>query len=185
MADLIPFDIWVAFVNAWWILLPAYIANLFPPLARGVWPIDRGKNFIDGRRILGDGKTFEGFGLGVFVGTLFGALEAYLYPQLNAIAQSYGAELSYMNLTIGFMIALGALVGDLAGSFIKRRRGMKRGADAPLLDQLNFVVGAVVFSYFLTKITLTMMIIMFIMTPILHRLFNILGHKLKLKREPW
>lgn len=178
-------DIWVEFVKALFILLPAYAANTFPPLARGKHPIDFGKRFRDGQRIFGEGKTIEGFSLGIFIGTLIGVLEAYLYPQLNAYANQWNVSLPYMSLFIGFMIALGAMLGDLGGSFIKRRLKLHRGADAPLLDQLNFVIGSLIFVYWFTQITPWMILIMIIITPVLHRFVCIIGYMLKFKQVPW
>jgi CDP-2,3-bis-(O-geranylgeranyl)-sn-glycerol synthase len=178
-------DLWVEFVKSLLIIFPAYAANGFPPLANGKMPIDLKIKWFDKNRILGDGKTFEGFGLGLFVGFLIGALEAYLYPSLNAYAMQYGTQLPFINLFVGFMIAFGALVGDLEGSFIKRRFKLNRGADVPLLDQWNFIIGAVLFSYWFTQITIWMILIMLLLTPLFHRIANIIGHKLKVKKEPW
>ncbi len=178
-------DLFVEFVRALWILFPAYAANGFPPLARGRRPMDFGKKFFDGRRLLGDGKTWEGFGLGLVAGFVVGALESYLYPALNAYANIYGASLPRMNILIGFLIAFGALCGDLAGGFIKRRLKMKRGADAPGLDQLNFIAGMILFVYWFTEISGWMIIIMAIITPIIHRTANIVGYILKFKQVPW
>ena len=172
-------------VFALWILIPAYAANGFPPLAKGIYPIDFGKNFIDGRRWLGKGKTFKGFFFGVAMGVLLGALESYLYITQSGFENIFGLKFPTMNLTIAFLISFGALFGDLCGSFIKRRMGMESGADAPLLDQLNFVVGALVFSYWFTEISIWMILIMIIITPILHRLASIIGYKLKIKKNPW
>jgi CDP-2,3-bis-(O-geranylgeranyl)-sn-glycerol synthase len=178
-------DLFIEFVKSLIIIFPAYAANGFPPLSRGIRPIDFGKNWLDRRRIFGDGKTYEGFALGVFAGTLIGVLEAYLYPDLNAYAMQFGFSLPTISLTIGFLIALGAMCGDLAGSFIKRRMGLGRGADVPLLDQWNFIIGSVVFVYFFTQITIWMFLIMLLITPVVHRLANIIAHKIKIKREPW
>lgn len=178
-------DLFVEFIKAFWILFPAYAANGFPPLARGTRPIDFGKKFFDGRRILGDGKTWEGFALGLFIGSLVGILEAYLYPDLNAYANLFDVSLPKMDVFIGFLIAFGALCGDLAGSFIKRRLGMERGADAPGLDQLNFVVGAILFVYWFTEISIWMILIMLIVTPVIHRIASIIGYVLKFKQVPW
>jgi len=178
-------DVWVEFVKSLWILFPIYAANGFPPLARGKLSIDLNKKWIDNNRILGNGKTFEGFSLGLFIGFLVGALEAYLYPDFNQYAMQFGTELPLMNLFIGFMISFGALCGDLAGSFIKRRFGLSRGSDVPLLDQWNFIIGAVLFAYWFTEITIWMILIMLVMTLVIHRIANIIGHKLRVKKEPW
>jgi CDP-2,3-bis-(O-geranylgeranyl)-sn-glycerol synthase len=177
-------DLWVEFVKALLIIFPAYAANGFPPLAGGRKPIDLGKNW-NGNRILGNGKTFEGFALGLFIGFLVGALETSLYPELNAYAMEFGVTLPLINLFIGFMISFGALFGDLAGSFIKRRFGLKRGADVPLLDQWNFIIGAVLFAMWFTEITIWMLLIMLLITPVVHRIANIIAYKIKIKKEPW
>jgi CDP-2,3-bis-(O-geranylgeranyl)-sn-glycerol synthase len=178
-------DLFVEFVKSLLIIFPAYAANGFPPLARGSRPIDLNRKWFDKNRIFGDGKTFEGFGLGVFAGFLIGALETYLFPSLNSYATQYGVQLPLINLFIGFMISLGALCGDLGGSFIKRRLSLKRGSDVPLLDQWNFIIGAVIFVYFFTEITIWMFLIMLLITPIIHRIANIIAHKIKVKKEPW
>lgn len=178
-------DFLLEFVSALWIILPAYAANGFPTLANGKIPIDGRKKWIDGERIFGDGKTIEGFSLGLVIGTAVGILEALLYPYLNAYAGQFGAHLPQMSILIGFLIPLGALCGDLAGSFIKRRFRLRRGADAPVLDQLNFVAGAIFFAYFFTEITFWMVVIMALMTPIIHRSANIIAYGLKIKKVPW
>lgn len=178
-------DLFVEFVKSLLIIFPAYAANGFPPLARGSKPIDLGKKWVDRNRIFGDGKTIEGFGFGLFAGFVIGALETYLFPSLNDYALQYGVQLPLISLFIGFMIAFGALCGDLGGSFIKRRLKLKRGSDVPLLDQWNFIIGAVAFVYFFTTITIWMFLIMLLITPIVHRMANIIAHKIKVKREPW
>jgi len=169
------------FIAAIWILLPAYAANIFPPLANGKIPIDGGRR-VNKWRILGDGKTWEGFLFGMFVGVLVGLAEAYLS---GPISTAYNIPLPRITILTAFLIPLGALLGDMAGSFIKRRFRMDRGGDAPFLDQLDFLMGALFLSHWFIEMNSMTVIIMFIITPILHRISNIIGYWLKLKREPW
>jgi CDP-2,3-bis-(O-geranylgeranyl)-sn-glycerol synthase len=174
-----------AIINAVWILIPVYAANGFPVLSRGKRPIDFGKKFSDGERIFGDGKTWEGLLAGLIAGTLYGCLLWLLYPYANFLAIQNGFEILYINPFIGFILSLGALLGDLIGSFIKRRLKMTRGEDAPLLDQENFILGAVLLSLPFIKISLEMFIIMILFTPIIHRFANISGYLIKMKSVPW
>ncbi len=178
-------DLWIEFVKAVWILIPAYAANGFPPLSRGKHPLDFYRNFSDHRRMFGAGKTVEGTFLGIVAGTAYGYLETLLYPTFQQAANFYGTSLPTMNIFVAFMIALGAICGDLVGSFIKRRMNLPRGKEVLLLDQLNFVIGAAVFSFAFTQISLWMFLIMILITPIIHRIVNIIGYLLKLKNEPW
>lgn len=178
-------NLWFEIAMSFWILFPAYAANGFPPFARGKRPIDFGMRLKDGKRIFGDGKTFEGLFLGLLAGTLVGIAETLAMPYLNVYASQWNVQMIPMSIFTGFMISLGALVGDMCGSFIKRRIGMERGADAPLLDQLNFVFGTIVFAYFFTTITVWMIIIMFLVTPVIHRVACIIGYRLKIKQVPW
>src|SRR4030067_2741413 len=65
-------DIACLIVEALKSIFPAYCANAAPVLAGGGLPMDFGKSFFDGKRILGKNKTWRGFffgwGIGIFVG---------------------------------------------------------------------------------------------------------------------
>jgi len=164
-------------LEAVWFILPAYIANGTPVvishIIKGGIPIDRGKNFLDGRRILGNGKTIEGFMAGTLVGTFTAFLQAIIANNSSI-------------LFFGFLLSLGAMVGDLIGSFIKRRLGLARGAPAPLLDQLDFLLGAVFFAWLGgAYIPHSYMVVLIILTPILHFTTNYIAYRLKLKSVPW
>ena len=178
-------DLLFELILGFWVIIPAYAANGFAPLARGKRRIDFGKKFFDGRDILGAGKTWEGLVLALFAGTLFGMLEVYLYPTLNPIALEAGFSLYKLSPVSVFFVALGAMVGDMIGSFIKRRLGLERGAPAPLLDQLDFVFGAFLFASFFLPLTPLSVILFLIITPFVHYLASYIGHKLGVKKVPW
>jgi CDP-2,3-bis-(O-geranylgeranyl)-sn-glycerol synthase len=83
------------------------------------------------------------------------------------------------------MLALGALVGDMLGAFIKRRMNIPRGASAPVLDQLDFVVGALLFLAPFYPISWAQVLIVILVTPPIHLFTNYLAYRLKLKPNPW
>jgi CDP-2,3-bis-(O-geranylgeranyl)-sn-glycerol synthase len=178
-------DLLVELVKALFILFPAYAANGFPPLARGSIPIDFKRKWLDGKRIFGDGKTVEGFSIGLLAGTFVGVIESMVQPIIISYALIWNVHLSPINFSIAILISLGTLFGDLCGSFIKRRLGFERGKELLFLDQWNFVIGTVLFVFMLTEITVWMFVIMLSITFIVHRVANIIGHRLKVKREPW
>jgi CDP-2,3-bis-(O-geranylgeranyl)-sn-glycerol synthase len=160
-------------IQSFALILPAYIANSVPVLSRGKHPLDFGRCMSDGRRILGDGKTFEGLLFGLFFGTLAGILGGLLI-----------GEIAYFAL-LSFMLALGALVGDMVGAFIKRRLGIARGAPAPVLDQLDFVIGALLFVSPFYPLALEQILFIILVTPPIHLFMNFMAYKLGLKPNPW
>lgn len=151
-------------------VLPAYIANMTPLIVAKIIPkrrpMDLGRYWIDGRRILGDSKSIEGFISGVFSGFLVGF---FLSDMLR-----------------GFLMGLGAMTGDALGSFIKRRLGMAQGESAPLLDQCLFVLIALLFcsSAGYTLMPEQLMVIL-IATPILHVSSNYVAYLVKIKQKPF
>ena len=177
-------EFWLYLIATLWFIMPAYVANASAPLAKGKMPIDRRKYFGK-ERLLGDGKTIEGLVFGVILGTLTGFIMTFFYNDIIFLFEGTEITLPYIDIFIGFVISFGALFADIVGSFIKRRIGMRRGEDALLLDQLDFVVGAALFGYFFTYIDWAMIIILIALTPIVHRIANIVGYVLKIKEVPW
>jgi len=183
--------LWLEVLLALWFILPAYIANALAVVFSGGPPIDFGKFFIDGKRIFGNGKTVGGFIGGITTGVAVGWVQVIISPYLlNVVSIYYVIDfhevfLIQASVLRGFLLSSGAMFGDLIGSFIKRRFGLKRGAPAPLLDQLDFLLGAIVFTNLMGSLQLKYVVILLIITPLIHLSANIIGYMLKLKKEPW
>lgn len=158
--------------------LPLYVANSSAMLFGGKTPIDGNKNWGDGRPIFGKGKTWKGTGMGIIIGTFTGLILNYFFPALTTIVSS-----EYV--AYAFLLSIGGLVGDIAGSFIKRRMNIARGESAQILDQLDFVVGGVVFSIAISKPDWTGLILLVMITPFMHLAFNRLAYMLGIKNVPW
>ena len=79
----------------------------------------------------------------------------------------------------------GALLGDLAAAFLKRRLGIAPGGFFPIVDQVDFVVGAIVFALPLAMVYWELAAAALVITPPIHLLTNIGAYKLKLKKNPW
>ena len=158
-------------VNALKFIFPAYCANATPVLAGGGTKMDFGKNFADGRRIFGNNKTFRGFFFGWAIGMLVGSIEYVVFP---------GFPVLFIVLT-----PLGALLGDLTGAFLKRRLGIAPGGLLPIVDQIDFVIGALVFALPLMIVYWQLAVTVLLITPPIHLFTNFLAYKMKLKRHPW
>jgi CDP-2,3-bis-(O-geranylgeranyl)-sn-glycerol synthase len=175
-------------------MLPAYLPNSFAAVFGGGRPIDGGRTLKDGRRILGDGKTYRGLFAGIFFGVLTGSLQTWLNSggleifgiEMPAFGQDYLSAFKVI-----FALACGSLFGDMFKSFFKRRMGLKRGASLPLIDQLDFVAGAWVFTYiiapqwFVSNFTPWIIVTVLLITPLIHLTTNIIGYFSGIKKEPW
>ena len=162
---------------ALWFIFPAYCANAAPVIFGGGRPIDFGKNFLDGKPILGSHKTLRGFFSGLLGGTLVGFIQTLLFQH---VVSEYYAQFRY-DVLLGFVISLGALVGDLVESFIKRRLDLPPGGSLPIGDQLDFVAGAFLFSLTVSPPSLLMILIILVITPFIHLLTNLLAGLLGIK----
>jgi CDP-2,3-bis-(O-geranylgeranyl)-sn-glycerol synthase len=163
-------DIATLIVEALIFIFPAYCANAAPVLAGGGPKLDFGKKFLDGKPIFGKNKTFRGFFFGLAIGVIVGLVENVLfgYPVLFSV-----------------LSPLGALMGDLAGAFLKRRLGIAPGGLLPVIDQIDFVIGALLFSLPLSMIYWELAVAVLVITPPIHLFTNFLAYKLKLKNNPW
>ncbi len=166
-------DIVALIIQALKFIFPAYCANAAPVLGGGGKPMDFGRTFVDGRRILGANKTFRGFFFGWAIGIFVGLVEGLVFG-----FATYG-------LLFSILTPLGALTGDLVGAFIKRRVGISPGGLLPVIDQIDFVVGAIVFSLPFMSISWELAVTVLLITPPIHLLTNFFAYKLKLKKNPW
>lgn len=113
------------------LMTPAYAANMAPPFVR-FW---RGWNPPIHERALGSHKTVVGFALGVVVGVL--TAWALAHAAIAGTERFTGAWWIW-----GLTQGVGAMAGDAAKSFVKRRIGVPPGASWMPADQLDFVAGA-------------------------------------------
>lgn len=151
-------------------IFPAYCANAAPVIFGGGFPLDGGRTFLDGRPIFGSHKTLRGFFSGLVTGTLVGFVQGALFQY---------------NVLLGFALSMGALVGDLLGSFLKRRLDLPPGSTLPVVDQLGFILGALLFSLPVSPPTFPTVLIIMIITPPIHLLTNFLAYLLGVKKRIW
>ncbi|MDO8625498.1 MAG: CDP-2,3-bis-(O-geranylgeranyl)-sn-glycerol synthase [Candidatus Diapherotrites archaeon] len=159
-------------------LLPIYVANASAMVFGGGTPMDLGGRAWDGRPWLGKGKTFKGTFFGVFFGAMTALVLAAMFPvQTAAMVPNF--------VLFGFVISCGALMGDIVESFLKRRLGFSSGHEWVIADQMDFIVGALVFGWMLFLPTLAQIIAIVVISLVMHRLANLIAFKTKLKTVPW
>jgi CDP-2,3-bis-(O-geranylgeranyl)-sn-glycerol synthase len=166
-------------------MLPAYLPNPVAALFGGGTPVDLGRNFSDGKRVFGDGKTFRGLIVGILAGIGIGLLQIQVQ---GAFGWESLPEQTYLSITL---LATGALLGDLCKSFFKRRLGKERGTKWPVADMYDLVAGALLMvlvfdpGWLFANMTVLIFIFILILTPILHRGINIIGYHFRIKEVPW
>jgi CDP-2,3-bis-(O-geranylgeranyl)-sn-glycerol synthase len=185
------FEALAVFELSIWLGLPAWIANATPVIFGGGRPIDGGVVLRDGRRLLGDGKTIRGFIAGVFFGVLTGIGQflaaPHLLPLLGQFVEVTPAMeyVLFMTIPVAVLLSIGALVGDIIGSFLKRRANLESGGPSPMLDQLGFIIMGLVFAYPLLQPESVYIVILILTTLAIHWISNALGYLLGFKKNPW
>ena len=189
-------------------IFPAFVANAAPVfLGKGErWnaPIDGGRVWKDGRRVLGNGKTIRGFVGGtlssMIVCVLIIALankfsyhlafmtyieQGLLFDILNPLGIDLWINEVFLGLFVGFLLGCGSLIGDLTGSFIKRRYGLQRGESFPFMDQLGFIFTALLFVFPVIPWPLYWLIFLVPLTLILHIVLNFGSYIIGMQEVPF
>lgn len=175
-------------LQAIWFMLPAYVANMAPLLAKPFFqelaiPIDGGKTYR-GQPLFGKSKTYRGVLAAVVLSTIIFLLQKYLflYPFFQRISMlNYPQE----TLWLGFFFGLGAMAGDLVKSFFKRRMGLKSGDPWFPFDQLDYPMGAMIFALPFIILPTSLVLTILLITPLLSYAVNYLGYRLGLKEVQW
>jgi CDP-2,3-bis-(O-geranylgeranyl)-sn-glycerol synthase len=176
-----------------WLFLPAMAPNSAAVLTGGGAPVDFGRSW-KGRRILGDGKTWRGFFGGALAGIILGLVQIAVATPFDAV-DYWGFGPLWGSLGVLTALAVGSLLGDMLGSFIKRRMNLERGAKAPILDQYDFLIGAFlvtgllfpgwVYAQYIEGGQILALVFLLLITPVLHRVVNVIGYKMGQKDVPW
>lgn len=134
------------FLAAAWFFLPSYAANIAPVIAARMRflpflaiPVDGGRT-ISGTPMFGSNKTIRGFIVGVSAAGALSLVQRWLERDTLFSVIAVGSTLS--PLVFGMILGFGGLLGDLLGSFLKRRLRYAPGEPWILVDQVDQIVGA-------------------------------------------
>lgn len=173
-------DLWFAI----WFFLPAGIANVTPIFAAKLpalreWdaPLDFGRKFR-GKPILGPHKTIRGLVLGTLVGTVI------FYDQTRAGGLFGDIDYSQLTIWLGVFLSFGALFGDLVKSFFKRQFNVSSGRSWFPFDQLDYIVGGLLFSSIVVTLNINQYILIIVVWFLMHLISSYIGYLFKLKKDP-
>jgi CDP-2,3-bis-(O-geranylgeranyl)-sn-glycerol synthase len=195
-------------------VLPLWFGNAAPTILGGGPPIDGGRYWRDGKRILGDGKTIRGFWMAVLVGIVIGSILAliiseiggtifdnpplhlrleyqtyYEYSVLNYISSLLNISDFFTDPIVlgglsGGVMTLGGMIGDMVGSFIKRRSGIPRGKTFIFLDQLGFLVLGMVLVFPIISWPIRWLAFLVPITFLTHIAANLFGYFTGIQDDP-
>src|SRR3989344_2614114 len=163
-------------------LFPVYIADIMPLLFRNKlksleFPLDLGIK-LEGNSLFGAHKTFRG----ILVAILFGTIMFYFQKVININSIIIYRDYSVL---LGFFLAIGAMFGDLFKSFIKRRINIIPGHNFFIADQIDAVLGAILFSSLIIKFTYLQIVLMVVFTYFLKLLLSYVGFVLHIRKHKW
>ncbi len=165
--------------NYSWFIIITYIANgsllagvsMAKRMPKGrlkkflLTPLDLNKKFIDKRGLIGDHKPIAGLFITAFWSTVF----FLAYKELFAL-----------------ILPFSVFAGDIIGSFLKRRMGIKNGQPLLMVDQLNFFVASYLVVLWLgIRFPLVAFLQLSVLTIFIHIGTNIFAYKIGVKDEPW
>ncbi len=174
-------------LEALYYFLPAYFSNMAPVILGKInlfpQPVDLNKTWY-GKPIFGANKTWGGLLYGTLLGTAIFLIQQKLYSY--TLFQNLSI-IDYVRqpLLLGLLLASGAILGDLAKSFVKRRLNKEPSAPWFPFDQLDFVIGAFIFSSVVYLPPWKIIVIIAVVSPFLHYATNYLGHRWGLKKVQW
>lgn len=146
--------------------------------------VDFGKKILS-QPILGSHKRWRGVIFGILTGMLAALIQKWLF-QFMAVREISLIDYQKINILLfGFLISAGAVFGDLLFAFIKRRLEMEPGTRFMPFDQTNYIIGAALFLTPFFKIDILVWLILFILTFLLHIIFNRLGYYLNIHQARW
>jgi CDP-2,3-bis-(O-geranylgeranyl)-sn-glycerol synthase len=154
-----------------YLFLPAFVANGAPVVARKIPGITSWTTPIC-VRAFGANKTYRGFAVGVASAIVtalvqFSLRNQWIFKELTELHNSLG-----QSALVGFLLGFGALFGDLVKSFVKRRIGIAPGQAWPVLDGIDYILGAALFILPLYKASLMDIVVLIVAAPLLSLLAN-------------
>jgi len=175
-----------------YLMLPGIFANMMPIFAAKLnilksfaIPVDFNKKWFDNKPVLGSHKTFRGFVTGIIISIVIVYLQVKLdsfefFQKLSIIPYN-----QYSFFTLGFLLGFGVLFGDSVKSFFKRRLDIKPGKPFIPFDQIDSVLGAILFVSIIYIPTIKLVISLIVLSILTHFTVRTIGYYLSINKERW
>ena len=160
-------------------------------------PMDKGKNFIDGKRIFGDNKTWKGFIGYIILNIVFTVIWGGICSVSGLEAHNMFYETvqnnPLNNVLIGFLLGFAYALFELPNSFIKRRLDIVPGKSISgflkvffvFFDQADSIFGCVLVVCIYAAMSVRFYFVYVLVGAVTHILINMLLYCLKLRKNPF
>lgn len=183
MLDAIFFSLWF-FAPAGLANLAAFVSGKIKFLRKYKFPVDCYVRFR-GKRLLGSHKTIRGFMAAILIGSSVCLLETFVYNFSPFIREAIPFNYTEFNpLLLGAFLGFGALFGDSVKSFFKRQAGVQPGRSWFPFDQIDYILGGIVFSLVYVHLSALEYIYITIVWFLIHPLTTFIGYLFRLRRNP-
>lgn len=156
-------------------------------------PIDNNKNFRDGRRILGNNKTWIGFFSMVGFCALAQVLWGIICKNCGLFHELYVRNPNnfMFNLAIGSLFGFVYMLFELPNSFLKRRFDIEPGKTKSgilgafffVVDQIDSLIGVILVLYIFSDITIVQYFEYLALGGMTHIAVNLALYLLKIRRN--
>jgi CDP-2,3-bis-(O-geranylgeranyl)-sn-glycerol synthase len=172
-----------------YLLIPGLFANMAPVLFKKVrflaYQVDFGKKWR-GKPIFGSHKTFRGFFFGILSAIIIVYIQKLLFLNIEYFRSiSFIPYSEYNTFLLGFLVGFGVLFGDLIESFFKRRANIKPGKPWIPWDQLDCVIGGLLFLFIVYIPPWQVILFLVLAIPVIHILVNHIGYYLGINKSKW
>jgi CDP-diglyceride synthetase len=154
-------------------------------------PLDGGRVYSDGKRLLGANKTWKGL-IGMIVFTAICAIALNIFPDESSAFRSGRSlnDIPYEAL-YGASLGLAYILAELPNSFIKRRLDIPPGKNATgmkgvlftIIDQADSIIGGAIVISIYTPMSLYSFCQLVLVASLIHYAVNVLLYFVRLKSQ--
>lgn len=171
-----------------YLMLPGVLGNMAPVLVKKLnilnYPLDHKKKFR-GERLFGNHKTYRGVLFAVAAAILMFWVQSslYIFPFFRQLSLIEYPAKSF--ILWGGLMGLGVMAGDATESFFKRQEGIKPGKPWFPWDQIDSVLGGLVFIIPVFMAPLWVWISAVVLSLVLHILIRHTAYYLGITKSKW
>jgi len=179
----------INYLDILYLALPAFVANASPVIANHlkIWqnlatPIDGSRTWKN-KPIFGKNKTWRGFIVAVVAASLVALIQYSLDLPLFKSASIFNSAL--YSLGYGVSVGILCMLGDLAGSFIKRLLRIESGRPFIPLDQTDYMLVYLLGTWFIFTWGTGEIIFLLTFTFFINLVTNLFAYNLGIKSTYW